>query len=70
MSSAERRSAWFAASVFDAIGGFDESLPSAQDVDLWLRICERFAAGFVPEVLVRIWQPNDGGRISEQCRRD
>ena len=51
--------------VFDAVGGFDESLPSGQDVDLWLRISRRFAVSFVPEVLVRIWQPNDDGRISK-----
>jgi GT2 family glycosyltransferase len=51
--------------VFAAVGGFDESLPSGQDVDLWLRISQRFAIGFVPEVLVRIWQADDRGRISK-----
>jgi glycosyltransferase involved in cell wall biosynthesis len=51
--------------VFAAVGGFDESLPSGQDVDLWLRISQQFAVGFVPEMLVRIWQANDGGRISK-----
>ena len=50
--------------VFDEIGGFDEALPSAQDVDLWLRICEQFRADFAPEILVRIWQRNED-RITE-----
>src|SRR5262245_18798192 len=35
--------------ALDAIGGFDETLPSSQDMDLWLRICERFDADVVPE---------------------
>jgi glycosyltransferase involved in cell wall biosynthesis len=51
-------------SALDAIGGFDESLPSCQDMDLWLRICERFQADVVPEALVRVTKGNDGGRIS------
>ena len=50
--------------VFDEIGGFDEALPSAQDVDLWLRICEHFSADFAPDILVRILQRN-GDRITE-----
>jgi glycosyltransferase involved in cell wall biosynthesis len=50
--------------VFGAVGGFDEALPSAQDVDLWLRICQRFQADFVPEILARIWQRNEGDRIT------
>ena len=48
----------------DATAGFDESLPSSQDMDLWLRICERFPADFVPEVLVRVFQGSDRGRIT------
>ena len=50
--------------VFDEIGGFDETLPSAQDVDFWLRICEQFSADFAPEILVRVWQRNED-RITE-----
>ena len=49
--------------VLDQVGGFDEGLPSGQDVDLWLRICERFPADFVPEVLVRVWE-SDNDRIT------
>src|SRR4029450_453861 len=45
-------------SALDAIGGFDESLPSAQDMDLWLRLCERFRAELVPQALVRVAKGN------------
>jgi glycosyltransferase involved in cell wall biosynthesis len=51
-------------SALDAIGGFDESLPSCQDMDLWLRICERFQVEIVPEALVRVTKENDTGRIT------
>ena len=27
--------------VFNEAGGFDESFPSAQDMDLWIRICQK-----------------------------
>ena len=55
-------------SVFDATGGFDESLPSCQDLDLWLRIAERFDCVAVPEVLVRVVK-SDRGRISSDVSR-
>jgi glycosyltransferase involved in cell wall biosynthesis len=51
-------------SALDATGGFDESLPSSQDMDLWLRVCEQFLADFVPEPLARIAKGSDRGRIS------
>ena len=47
-------------SALDAIDGFDESLPAAQDMDLWLRLCERFRAKLVPEALVRVNKANQG----------
>jgi O-antigen biosynthesis protein len=50
--------------ALDAIGGFDENLPSSQDLDLWLRISERFSAEAVPEVLVRVAKGGDVGRIT------
>lgn len=35
-----------------AVGGYDESLPSAQDYDLWIRLAERFGpVKNVPQVL-------------------
>jgi glycosyltransferase involved in cell wall biosynthesis len=46
-------------SALNEIGGFDESLPSCQDMDLWLRICERFRAAVVSEALVRVTKGNE-----------
>jgi len=46
------------------IGGFDESLPSCQDMDLWLRICERFHADVVSDALVRVAKGDDNPRIT------
>jgi glycosyltransferase involved in cell wall biosynthesis len=50
-------------SALDSIGGFDETLPSCQDMDLWLRISEQFDAAVVPEALVRVTKA-DEDRIS------
>jgi glycosyltransferase involved in cell wall biosynthesis len=51
-------------SALEQVGGFDEALPAWQDIDLWLRLCERFRAEVVPEVLVSIRKGNGSGRIS------
>ena len=51
-------------SALDSVGGFDESLPWGLDLDLWLRICQRFEAEAVPDVLARIAKGHDAGRIS------
>lgn len=42
--------------AFDEVGGFDESLPAAQDWDMWLRLANRyhFVAVSSPQVLYRI----------------
>jgi hypothetical protein len=56
-------------SALEEVGGFDEILPASQDVDLWLRVCERFAADFVPEALVRVAKGSDRGRISAMSDR-
>ena len=55
--------------VLDETGGFDESLPSCQDVDLWLRICERFHAVPVSGILVRVIKGTDNNRISANISR-
>lgn len=38
--------------LFEALGGFDETFPAAEDYDLWLRIAWREPVGLVPEPLV------------------
>lgn len=38
--------------LLDDLGGFDESLPAAEDYDLWLRLSWRYEVGLVPEPLV------------------
>ena len=50
--------------ALNEIGGFDETLPSCQDMDVWLRLCERFEADIVAEPLVRVTKGDDQGRIS------
>lgn len=39
-------------SLFDEVGGFDESLPACEDYDLWLRVCALTEVAFVDEPLV------------------
>jgi glycosyltransferase involved in cell wall biosynthesis len=38
--------------LFLEAGGFDETLPAAEDYDLWLRLSWRYEVGLVPEALV------------------
>lgn len=42
--------------VFDVIGGFDESLRYAEDLDMWRRVARHYAFYIVPASLVRIRQ--------------
>lgn len=39
-------------SLFEAAGGFDESLETCEDYDLWLRLTSHHPVGFVPKSLV------------------
>ena len=55
-------------SVVKEVGGWDESLPSAQDTDLWLRIFEHYRLGVNPEVLVRVYM-NRSDRIGRDYKR-
>lgn len=50
-------------SIFEAIGGFDETLLRAQDKDLWLRILKRYEFRFVEEItaVIRI---HDTARVN------
>jgi hypothetical protein len=38
--------------LLEAHGGFDETLPAAEDYDLWLRLTWRYEVGLVDEPLV------------------
>ncbi|WP_265108293.1 glycosyltransferase family 2 protein [Halosolutus halophilus] len=38
--------------VIEDVGGFDPSLPSRQDYDLWIRITEHYEVDYVDEILV------------------
>jgi hypothetical protein len=56
-------------SALIAVGAFDELLPSVQDLDLWLRLCEQYDAVAIPEALVTVAKGNDRGRISANVGR-
>jgi glycosyltransferase involved in cell wall biosynthesis len=38
--------------VFDALGGFDETLPVCEDYDLWLRLSLRYPIAYLDEKLI------------------
>ena len=40
---------------FDKVGGFDESLPSGNDRDLWIRISQYYSFKYLPLSLVRVY---------------
>jgi glycosyltransferase involved in cell wall biosynthesis len=40
--------------VLVEVGGFDQQMVWAEDLDLWRRIAYRYEVGYVPEVLVRV----------------
>jgi glycosyltransferase involved in cell wall biosynthesis len=42
------------AEAFAAVDGFDESLRTCEDYDLWLRLTERYLAVHIPESLVSV----------------
>jgi len=46
--------------VFDDIGGFDESLRTAEDIDFHLRVARRWPIGVVEAPLVRAMRGHDG----------
>ena len=53
-------SAMFRREVFEDIGGFDESLRTAEDIDYHLRIARRWRVGVVDIALVRAMRGHDG----------
>jgi glycosyltransferase involved in cell wall biosynthesis len=52
-------------SLFEQVGFFDESLPAAEDYDLWLRISCRYPIYLIPEELV----VKEGGHEDQLSRR-
>lgn len=45
--------------VLDEVGGFDTTLPSRQDYDLWIRVTERYEVDYVDDVLVHKTERED-----------
>ncbi len=52
----------FRADVLSEVGGFDESLPSSQDYDLYLRVLRNYDLLGVPEVLSKYFTNENGIR--------
>lgn len=52
-------------SVFERVGGFDETLPACEDYDLWLRICAEYPVLFLSENLITKF----GGHADQLSRR-
>ena len=50
--------------LWDRLGGFDETLPACEDYDLWLRLTAVVPVGFLPERLV----VKRGGRADQLSR--
>mgnify|MGYP000161386407 CR=1 FL=1 len=53
-------SAMFRREVFNDVGGFDESLATAEDLDFHLRVASRWRIGVIEEVLARAIRGHDG----------
>lgn len=53
-------SAMFRREVIDDVGGFDEGLPTAEDIDFHLRVALRWPIGVVEEPLTRAMRGHDG----------
>lgn len=49
--------------LFEAVGTFDESLPTTQDYDLWHRMIRRFPFLHMPEILIESrWHDEQGSK--------
>lgn len=49
-------------------GLFDETLPSAQDWDMWIRIAQHYEFDYVPEVLVRYHLQHDSITMDNKAK--
>lgn len=54
----------------DAVGGFDESLSSHEDWDLWLRMSARFPFGHLPTITAEFTHRVDGSTMTSGMRPD
>jgi glycosyltransferase involved in cell wall biosynthesis len=53
-------SAMFRREVYDDVGGFDETLATAEDLDFHLRVASRWRIGVIEEALARAIRGHDG----------
>jgi len=54
--------------ALESAGGFDETLSHAEDLDLWIRLAQRWPAAVSPRALVR-YQHREGGLSGQLERR-
>jgi glycosyltransferase involved in cell wall biosynthesis len=63
-------SAMFRREVYDDVGGFDEGLRTAEDLELHLRVAARWKIGVLEEVLARAMRGHDGLSALAHSYRD
>ena len=57
-------------SVYDAIGGFDTGLKTAEDIDFYLRVASRFGIGLLEQPLTRYMEGHDSLSKPKQAYDD
>jgi glycosyltransferase involved in cell wall biosynthesis len=63
-------SAAFRRVVYEDVGGFDETLRTAEDLDFHLRVARRWKVGVIEQPLTRAMRGHDGLSASAQTCRD
>jgi glycosyltransferase involved in cell wall biosynthesis len=63
-------SAMFTRDVYEDVGGFDEGLRTAEDLDFHLRVALRWPIGVIDEVLTRAMRGHEGLSALAQSYRD
>ncbi len=53
----------------DRVGYFDEGIPAIEDYDYWLRVAQHYHVDFVPDPLVRYYDPEPVPSGSRSTRR-
>ncbi len=56
--------------ALNEVDGFDEKLPSSQDYDLWIRICEKYQVAYIDIPLINYYISNDAITRNMQKRID